>query len=456
MVAMPPIVPLVLGVALFMEQMDSTVIATAMPAIAADLGTDPLTLKLAITGYFVALATFVPISGWISDRLGARNVFRAAIAIFVIGSAASALSDSLAMLVAARFIQGIGASMMTPVARLLLLRITPRSEMVGTMAWLTVPALAGPMFGPPVAGFLTTHFGWPWIFWLNVPLGLLGIIMSSRVLPKVATLYVRPLDLTGFTLTTIAISGIVFGLSAIGIPAIPALAPPIALVIGLISAVLYVLHSRRSKHPLLQLDLLRLPLLRRSLVGASLFRFGVGAVPFLLPLMLQLCFGFDALEAGLITFAAALGGLMSKSAIAWLLKMFGFRNTILFGVIGSALSTLANAFFDAGTAIPIVFVAIFIGGIARSVFFTSINTLSYADTDDERMGHATSISAILQHVTIAVGVAIGAALVDNFSAGATPLLADFHLTFVTLAAISLVAAIPFLRLQRSAGSDLMR
>lgn len=439
-----------------MEQMDSTLIATAMPAIAVDLGTDPLTLKLAIVSYFVALAALVPVSGWLSDRLGARNVFRAALAIFVIGSAASAMADSLVMLVGARFVQGMGASMMSPVARLLLLRITPRNEMVSTMAWLTVPAMVGPMCGPPVAGFLTTHFGWPWIFWLNVPLGIAGIIATSYVLPPTAKLYSRPIDLGGFVLCTIAIAGILLGLSSTGIPAIPAELPVISAVLGVIAAIFYIVRSRGHSHPLLHLGLFRLPLFRRSILGASLFRFGVGAVPFLLPLMLQLSFGFDPFEAGMFTFVAAIGGLMSKSAIAWLLRTIGFRATILLAVALSAATTGSMFFFDTATAIPLVVGAIFIGGVARSLFFTSINTLTYADAADEQMGHATAISTVFQHVTIAAGVAIGAALVDHLSAGSAPSLSGFHLTFAGLAALTLIAAIPFLSVQRSAGRDLMR
>ena len=229
--------PLVLAVALFMEQLDSTVIATALPAIAADIGTSPVSLKLAFTTYLVALAIFIPISGWLADRLGAKRVFRLAIVVFALGSIACAFAGSLGAFVLARFLQGMGGSMMTPIARLLLVRGTPRNRLVPAMAWLTVPALIGPMAGPPLGGFLTTYLSWHWIFWLNVPIAAVGLILVGRYLPESPPRPPRPIDLPGFLLAALALAGLVFGLSVTSLPALPievgfatlavgALAPP--------------------------------------------------------------------------------------------------------------------------------------------------------------------------------------------------------------------------------------
>ncbi len=263
------ITPLILAVALFMENMDSTVIATSLPAIAADIGTNPIALKLALTAYFVSLAIFIPISGWMADRFGASNIFRIAIAIFVVGSIACAYSNSLQTFVFSRFLQGVGGSMMTPIARLVLLRVTPRNELVSAMAWLTIPGLIGPLTGPPVGGFLTTYLSWHWIFWINVPIGVIGILLASRFLPKSEPRIPRPIDFLGFFLCGIAFSGIIFGLSVISLPAIPTIAGYAAVVIGAVAAVLYLLHARRTKYPLLDPRLFRHPYFRTAVIGGS-------------------------------------------------------------------------------------------------------------------------------------------------------------------------------------------
>src|SRR4051794_18101890 len=236
-------VPLILAVALFMENMDSTVIATSLPAIAADIGTSPIALKLALTSYFVSLAIFIPISGWMADRFGASNIFRIAIAVFVVGSIACAFSNSLETFVISRFIQGIGGSMMTPVSRLVLLRVTPRNELVSAMAWLTIPALIGPLTGPPIGGFLTTYLSWHWIFWINVPIGVIGILLATRFLPPAGPRTPRPIDVPGFFLTTIGFSGIIFGLSVISLPAIPTAIGYCAVAVGGLAMLIYLRHA---------------------------------------------------------------------------------------------------------------------------------------------------------------------------------------------------------------------
>ena len=229
--------------------MDSTVIATSLPAIAADIGTIPIALKLALTAYFVSLAIFIPISGWMADRFGAPNIFRIAIAVFVVGSIACAFSNSLPTFVFSRFLQGIGGSMMTPVARLVLLRATPRNELVSAMAWLTIPALIGPLTGPPIGGFLTTYLSWHWIFWINVPIGIIGILLATRFLPPAETRSPRPIDLFGFVLTSIAFAGIIFGLSVISLPAIPTVVGYSAVVVGIAATLIYLGHARRTEYP---------------------------------------------------------------------------------------------------------------------------------------------------------------------------------------------------------------
>ncbi len=446
---------LVLAVALFMENMDATVIATALPAIATDIGADPISLKLAFTAYFVALAIFIPLSGWMADRVGARNVFRWAIAVFVLGSICCAFSFSLETFVGSRFVQGMGASMMTPVARLVLVRMTPRNELVAAMAWLTIPALMGPLTGPPIGGFLTTYLSWHWIFWINVPIGIAGIIAVSVFLPRIEPRTPRPVDFTGFALAGTGFAGMMFGLSVISLPAIPIVAGYLGLGAGAIALFLYWQHTKRTPHPLLDPTVFRNRLFRSAIVGGSIFRIGVGATPFLLPLMLQLGFGLSPFESGMITFIGALGAITSKFAAERVFASFGFQRVLIFASIAACLLLAVNGLFMPDTPRPYIYIALLVMGLMRAIFFTGINALGFADIDENEASQATAITAVSQQLAIAMGVAVAGAVLEMSSTltGSDLSLADFHIAWFVVAGISLLSAIPFLRLPRGAGAD---
>ncbi|WP_244606627.1 DHA2 family efflux MFS transporter permease subunit [Arsenicitalea aurantiaca] len=446
--------PLILAVALFMEQMDSTVIATSLPAIAADIGTEPIALKLAFTAYFVALAIFIPVSGWMADRWGARNVFRGAIGVFVIGSLCCAFADSLQTFVMSRFLQGIGASMMTPIARLLLIRATPRNQLVGAMAWLTLPGLIGPLAGPPLGGFLTTYFSWHWIFIINVPIGLIGIVLVTRFLPKTEARLPRPIDFKGFLLAAIAFSGLIFGLSVVSLPALPIMAGLGALCAGVVATILYLRHARRTEFPLLDPRVFRNRLFASTVLGGSLFRIGIGAIPFLLPLMLQLGFGLNAFESGMITFVGAIGALTSKFVAERIYARFGFRRVLIVAGLGSALLIMAKATFYPETPIALIMGVLLVGGLLRSIFFTGINALGYADIEDTEASQATAISAVSQQISIALGVAVAGSVLElttHMHAGGLGLV-DFHVAFLVVGGLSALAALVYMRLPADAGS----
>ena len=266
------LLPLIVATALFMEHVDSTVIATSLPAIAIDIGTSPLTLKLAITSYLLSLAVFIPASGWTADRFGARLVFSGAVAIFIAGSIGCALSGSVTDFVIARFMQGIGGAMMTPVGRLVLLRSIDKSALVNAMAWVTVPALVGPVIGPPLGGLITTYLSWHWIFLINIPIGLLGIIMALRFIDPIKSNPPERFDLYGIVLTGIGLGGISFGLSIAGLNLLPLSIVASLVAVGSISMMLYVIHGRRTASPVLDFGLLRLPTMRASILGGFLFR----------------------------------------------------------------------------------------------------------------------------------------------------------------------------------------
>src|SRR5690606_22203864 len=274
----PRLLPLIVACALFIENMDSTVISTSLPAIARDLGTEPVALKLALTAYLLALAVFIPVSGWVADRFGARHTFTIAIAVFLAGSLGCAASGSLEALVAARFVQGMGGAMMVPVGRLVLLRTVPKEHLVQALSWLTIPALIGPMVGPPLGGYITTYFHWRWIFLVNVPIGVLGILLGRRFVPDVREA-IAPLDWRGFLLTGLGLAAAMFGFSTLGLALVPTGVAAVALAGGLAALAVYVLHARRHPRPLLDLRLFRLPTYRAGVAGGSLFRIGIGATP---------------------------------------------------------------------------------------------------------------------------------------------------------------------------------
>jgi EmrB/QacA subfamily drug resistance transporter len=438
-----------------MEQMDSTVIATSLPAIAHDIGTEPISLKLALTSYFVALAIFIPISGWMADRFGAKNIFRLAIFVFMLGSLACSFSYSLETFVVSRFFQGLGASMMTPVGRLLLVRSTPRNELVSAMAWLTVPALLGPVTGPLLGGFLTTYLSWHWIFWINIPIGVIGIILAGLFLKVVDARTPRPIDVVGFILASVAFSGIVFGLSVVSLPALPIIYGYLTLAVGVTAAILFWLHANRTKYPLLDPKLLRFRLFRSSITGGSLFRIGVGAVPFLLPLMLQLGFGLTPLQSGSITFVSAIGAIASKFIAERVYARFGFPRVLGFASIFGGLLIGVQGLFTAETSIPVMMTVLLLGGILRSVFFTGSNALGYADIDNEEASQATAIVAVAQQISVALGVAVAGAILEGSSYlhGGELALVDFQVAFFVVGGLSALAGIIYLLLPADAGSN---
>jgi EmrB/QacA subfamily drug resistance transporter len=451
------LVPLIVAVALFMENMDSTVIATALPAIAADIGTNPLSLKLAVTSYLLSLAIFIPASGWTADRFGARTVFRAAIVVFVIGSIGCAMSGSLTDFVIARTVQGVGGAMMSPVGRLVLVRSIDRRELVAAMAWVTMPALIGPIIGPPIGGFFTTYMTWHWIFLINVPIGVVGVVLVTRYIEDIRAEEHQRFDLTGMLLSGLGIGGVAFGMSIAGLDFLPTSLVIALIVSGVVFLGLYVIHARRTPAPVLDLSLLSIPTFRASVLGGFLFRLGIGASPFLLPLMLQIGLGMNPFQSGMLTFAGALGSMFMKPVIGRLLQWYGFKKVLIYNAVISGASLAACATFHAGMPVAIIFVIVLAGGFFRSLEFTGVNTLAYADIDRKDVGRATPLISVMQQLSISSGVAVGALAVEVTLRvqGHTELTtADFQPAFLFVGALSAVAALIFWRLPADAGAEL--
>jgi EmrB/QacA subfamily drug resistance transporter len=453
------IVPLIVAVALFMENMDSTVIATSLPAIAADIGTEPLKLKLAITSYLLSLAVFLPVSGWTADRFGARTVFRTAIVVFMAGSIGCELSGSLTQFVIARMVEGMGGAMMTPVGRLILVRTINKRELVVAMIWVTIPALFGPLIGPVVGGFLTTYVSWHWIFIINVPMGLAGIVLATIYIEDVKAETPDPFDARGTILAGIAIAGLAFGGSVLGLGFLPPGIVVALLAVGATAAFAYVLHARNHPAPILDLSLLRFPTLRAAVIGGSLYRCGIGAMPFLLPLFLQLGFGLTAFQSGLITVSNAFGALGMKTIIPIILRSFGFRMALAVNAVVSAATVSACATFTPGMPFAWIVSILLIGGFFRSLQYTSLNTIAYADLESRFMSRATSLVAVAQQLSLSFSVALGAALVDiarSARGTAEVVAADFQPTWIVIGLISAATFFLFWRLPVDAGAEVAR
>lgn len=448
---------LIVACALFMQNLDGTVIATALPTMAREFGADPVRMNVALTSYLLSLAVFIPASGWMADRFGARDVFRAAIAIFTLGSIACGRADSLPFLVVARILQGVGGAMMVPVGRLLLLRTAPKSEVVAAMAWLSMPALIGPVVGPPLGGFIVTYASWRWVFDINVPVGLLGIVLVTIFVADVREGTAAKLDGRGLLLSGLAMAGLMIGMETAGRGMVEPWITWVMLALGLICALAYALHARRHPAPLLDFGLLRIPTFLVSVLGGTLFRVGVGAVPFLLPLMLQIGFGRSAAESGLVTFASSAGALVMKPAALGALRRFGFYNTLLVNAAISAVLLMLCAAFRPTWPAAGIYAALLLGGFFRSLQFTAYNSVAYADVPRERMSAATSLYSTIQQVSLTLGVSLGAAVLEvsmHHFGHEQPGLPDFTAAFIAVGLVSMMAAPATMLMPRNAAEEM--
>jgi len=441
-----------------MENLDATVISTSLPAIALDLHEDPISLKLALMSYLVSLAVFIPASGWAADRFGARTIFRIAILVFTLGSISCGLSSTLPGLVFARMIQGLGGAMMTPVGRLLLLRSVERTDLVRALSYLTVPALLGPIAGPLLGGFITTYFHWRWIFWINVPIGIIGIVLATFFIEDVREETSWPLDLSGFLFCGLGLALLIFGLATAARGFAPLDATIALVAFGALFLAIYVFHARRAAFPLLDLSLLSVQTFRASVAGGSLFRIGIGSIPFLLPLMLQMSFGMNPFQSGSITFVASAGAMLMKTTASPILRLFGFRRVLVSTAILSAGFLGCYGLFTRTTPIMLMMSVFFIGGFFRSLEFTSLNAIAYAEIEPAKMSRAVSFASVAQQLSLSLGIAVGAGAlqgVARFNGAADPFAAEnFKWAFAAMALVSLSSVLTFLRLPADAGSEL--
>jgi EmrB/QacA subfamily drug resistance transporter len=447
--------PLFLAVAQFMEQMDSSIVATALPAIANDLNASAIDLKLALTSYLVAVACFIPISGWAADRFGACKVFRCAIVVFITGSFMCASADSVTEFVAWRFVQGAGGALMAPVSRLILIQLSPQNQLVAALSWLTIPALFGPLLGPPIGGFLTTFVSWEWIFLINVPIGIIAVLLAPWIIPSYSV-SVRRLDGIGLVLSSVCFAGVIFGFSVISFPAIPKFYGVICVSLGIASGWLYVVHARNSDSPLLDLNLFSIPSFRAAIGAGAIFRLGLGVLTFSLPLMFQLVFGMTAFQSGLATLIGAIGSVLGKYAVQFTLRRFGYKVLLLATSILTAVSIALFGFATPLTPFLLIGIFLFANGFLRANFLTAITSFAYADLEKKSSAPATTLSTAGQQISVALGVVLAGYLLQFYSGNAREalVLEDFHFTFVVTSILTSMAAFWFFSLAGTTGQSM--
>ena len=450
------LVPLIVACALFMENLDTTALATALPVIARSLGEDPLHLSLAISSYLVSLAVFIPLSGWAAERFGARLVFRSAIVVFTLGSALCGLSESIGQLVGARVLQGIGGAMMVPIGRLVILRKIPKSELVTAMTYVTIPALIAPIVGPLVGGFIATYSSWRWIFFINVPIGILGYWLATRYIEEIERESPPPLDFFGWFILGLGLASFVFGLENLGKGLMPTSTVLTWLGFGVVLASAYVLRARSAPNAILDLSLLKIPTLGTSITGGALFRIGVGAYTIAMPLMLQEGFGLTPLRSGLLTFVGATGAIAMRVMASSVVRWFGFRNLLVANTAISTVLLVACGFLKPSTPHLIILGLILLLGFFRSLQFTCIGTMGFADVTPAQMSQATSLTGTAQQLSLSVGVGIAAQLLQasqwlRSAEHLEPV--DFSVTFWVVALVAATSGLIFARLAADAGSS---
>ncbi|WP_227497276.1 DHA2 family efflux MFS transporter permease subunit [Planctomonas psychrotolerans] len=443
----------------FMENLDGTILATAAPSMARSFGVDSAAISITITSYLLTLAVLIPLSGWLSDRFGLRRVFILAIALFTIASALCAASTSLTELTIMRVFQGIGGAMMVPVGRLAVLRVTEKKDLIRAIAWLTWPALAAPVIAPLLGGLITTYATWPWIFLINIPLGIFAFFAALRLVPRSEIARPRALDWLGLLLTCAGIGALVYAGDLLAARSPQWVLTLVLAVVGTALAALAVRHMLRTAHPLLDLRAFRIETFRVAHAGGSMFRLTISAVPFLLPLFFQDALGWTPVQAGSAVLVLFAGNLVIKPLTTPMLQRFGFRRVLLGSTLGAALSMALVIGLADGTPLLLLIILMFFSGVTRSIGFTAYNTIAFADVPSEEMTHANTLASTVQQVAAGFGVAVGAIALSVGEPiarmwGSSDPESAFHVAFGILALLALVPIVETLRLSQSAGDNI--
>jgi EmrB/QacA subfamily drug resistance transporter len=451
------LLPWLIAVAFFMESLDTTILNTGVPTIAAALHVAPLSMKSVLASYTLSLAVFIPISGWMADHFGTRRVFSSAIGLFTLGSFLCGISSNIHFLVACRVLQGCGGAMMVPVGRLTMVRTFAKSELIRAMSFVAIPGLIGPMLGPLAGGVIVAYFHWRMIFFVNIPIGLLGLYLVDRHLPDYREENGPPLDIVGLILFGCGVALLSYVLEVFGEHTLSAIE-----ILGLLSLSLlllagYGLHAAKTAYPLLRLILFRIRTFRAAVTGSYFTRIGIGGIPFLFPLLYQVGLGFSPVQSGLLMMPQAISSMSLKMAMPKILARFGYRavlicNTIFIGVLIFLFSTIGLH-----TPAWLIVVMVFCYGFFTSLQYTSMNTLVYADISEEQASSASSIASTMQQMSISFGVA-SASLVtafflpDRFGANPAEFIHGIHRAFWVLGAMTILSTVVFRELKTSDGA----
>lgn len=451
------LVPAIIGSALLMQTLNATVITNALPAMAAEFGVAPLRLNVAITVYMLAAAIFLPLSGWLADRFGARRIFLISIALYAAGSAACGFASGFWGLIGARFVQGMAGAALMPVGRLVLLRTTPKSELVGALSVVTMPALLGPVFGPVLGGAIVTFADWRWVFFMNLPIALAGLVLVRRYVPEVKEQDAPPVDIPGILLTGLGLAALIFGFENLGRDALSPAAVGGLFLLGLGSLTAYGWHARRTPHAVVDLSIFRKPTFSASVIGGGFMRVAMGANPFLLAMLLQVAFGMTAFAAGSLTFVSAVGALAMKTTAPPVLRRFGFRPVLLVNAVIVGVSFMAYSLFRPDWPTWAIMAVLGIGGFFRSLQFTSLNGMAFAEIDQDQMSRAATTSSMVQQLVQSIGIGLSASLLHILMVlhGETRLTVEVvSPAFIIAGLITMISMFWFVRLPADAGDEM--
>ena len=446
--------PMITAAAFFMQMFNSTILNTALPTIADAMGRSPFSMQLAVISYALTVALLIPLSGWLADTFGTRRVFLGAVAMFVAGSILCAMSETLLQLVASRVVQGIGGAMMTPVSRLTLMRAYSREDFVKVFNFITIPGLVGPVVGPIVGGWLVTYASWHWIFLINVPLGIVELLCALRAFPDFRQPR-GPFDCAGFLLIGLGVLCMSCGLELTGgHGASPVLAGALV-VFGVFAVLLYVLHARRFRFPIINLKVFQTRTFCVGIAGNIVARLGIGSIPFLVPLMLQVGLGYSADIAGLILIAPAVGSVMTKTVVLRILHRFGYRRSLLFLTLSIAAVFMFMSLQQPGWPLALLVVQLFVQGMLMSGQFTSMNTITLGDLPAETASDGNSLLSVAQNLSVSFGVAISTAMLRIFSGSGGGDLHALHSTFIAVGLMTAASAFIFMLLRPEDGAHLL-
>lgn len=452
-------IPLIVSLAIFMEALDTTILNTALPAMSNSLQINPIDLKIALISYLLSLAVFIPISGWVGDKFGIKRIFISALVLFTASSLVCGFANNLTELIVARILQGLGGALTIPIGRLLIIRNFARTTLLTTMNKMAMLAAFGTMLGPVLGGLITHYFSWRWIFWVNIPIGLLAITLASCYLITTTSEKVPPLDKAGFILFGSSLAAFTFGLSAFSQSAISSVWSATILFTAILLFLSYIWHSHRQPHPIIKIQLLRLRTFKISVTGNLLARLGFGGMPFLLPLLLQIGLGYSAQIAGLLLVPNALGTLLVKPITIPLLRLLGYKRLLVLNTALVGLSLASFALINSHTSLYIISAFSFAFGFVTSTQYSAMNSLAYAEISTENFSAVTSIMSTLQQLAQSFGVAVSALFIRHFShdllsANAlTP--SVFAYTFLAMGIITVLSNFIFMRLQTTDGQQMI-